>query len=223
MVRNLCFTSLIASSAMALVMATPAHADKRDRAEQAIAAAEAKLHTADTLGAGVEVPAATAAARASLLRAKEDLKSGHKSVSIDEAIHAQALADTAIGELQRRKDASLAAAHEAQRETVAAAHDQAASAQQQAVTAQQQAATAQQQAAEANARAEAAEQAAASSAADAAAARAAAAAQPPPPPQVETTVTTHHGATHHSTKTHVTRHTATPSDQVTTTTTVTQH
>jgi hypothetical protein len=233
MLRTTLLTSFLASSALALAV-TPALADKKDRAHEAIAAAEAKLRTAESLGTGVEVPAATAAARAALATAHEDLASGRKSASIDDAIRASALADTAIGELQRRKDAAVVAAHETERERVAAAHDQAASAhdqasaaQQQAAAAQQQALTSQQQAAEANARAAAAEQAAASSAADAAAARAAAAAQPA---QVETTVTTQHrGAVHRSTKTHVTRRATAPaatsstSDEVTTTTTVTPH
>ncbi|MBW8815389.1 MAG: hypothetical protein JF588_18360 [Caulobacterales bacterium] len=227
MLRNTLVTSLLASSALALAVAAPAHADKKDRAQEAIAAADAKLHTAESIGTGVEVPAATAAARAALMQAKEDLSAGRKSASIQEAIRASALADTAIGELQRRKDNSLAAAHEAAQASAAAAREAeqqtAAAAQDRASTAEQQAMTAQQQAAEANARAAAAEQAAQSSAADAAAARAAAATQPA---QVETSVTTQHtGATHRSTRTHVVKRSTktVPSDQVTTTTTVTQH
>ena len=118
MLRNRLITSLLASSALALAVAAPAFADKKDRAQESIAAAEAKIHTAESLGTGVELPAATAQARAALARAKEDLRSGRKSVSIDESIQAAALADTAIGELQRRKDAAVAQARTAQHEGV---------------------------------------------------------------------------------------------------------
>jgi hypothetical protein len=206
-VRQASFAALLASGAMALAIATPAHAGKTDRAHEAIAAAEAKVHTAETIGAGVEAPRATAEARAALATAKEDLAAGHKSSSIDGAIRASALADTAIGELQRSKEASVASARDG------------------ASVAQDQAAAAQHQAAEANARADAAQQAAASSAADAAAARNAAAQTAPA--QVETTVTTQQtGSARRATHTQVTRrtagHTAAPSGQVTTTTKVTQ-
>ncbi|MDB5425498.1 MAG: hypothetical protein JWQ29_2914, partial [Phenylobacterium sp.] len=113
MLRKTLFASLLASSAMALAVTTPAHADKRDRAQEAIAAAEAKIHTAESIGTSTEAPRATAEARAALATAKEDLASGHKSPAIEEAIRASALADTAIGQLQQRKDQSLAAAQAA--------------------------------------------------------------------------------------------------------------
>ena len=221
MLHRTLFASLLALSAMALTVISPAYAGKGDRAQEAIAAAEAKIHTAESIGAGVEMPRETAEARAALATAKEDLESGRKSPSIAAAIRASALADTAIGEMQRRKDRSVATAQEAQREGVAAAQDQAAAAHQQAAAAQQQAVGAQQQAAEANARAEAAQQAAASSAADATAARnAAAEAAQRPSPQVETTVSTQQSSgVHHSKRTHVTRRT--PASTITTTTKVT--
>jgi len=205
------FASLIASSAMALAITTPAQAGKGDRAHEAIAAAEAKIHTAESIGTSTEVPRETADARAALAVAKENLAAGHKSMSIAAAIRASALADTAIGELQQRKDDSVAVAREG------------------ASVAQDQAASAQQQAAEATLRAEAAQQSAATSAADAAAARnAAALSAMTPPAQVETTVTTQQPASaRRSTRTHVTRRvtspvTAAPPSSVTTTTRVTQ-
>ena len=204
------FASLLASSALAVAVTTPAHADKADRAREAIAAAEAKIHTAESIGTSTEAPRQTAEARAALAMAKEDLAAGHKSTSIESAIRASALAETAIGELQRSKDEAVASANISAREGVAAAQDQAASAQQQA--------------AEANSRADAAQQAAATSAADAAAARNAAAVAAAQTPQVETTVTTQQPATHRSTRTTVTRRTTTspaaPSSSVTTTTKV---
>jgi hypothetical protein len=226
MLRKTLPMSLAASCALILAVATPAQAGKKERAREAIAAAEAKLQTAESIGAGVQAPAATVQARAALAMAREDLASGHQSASIEAAIHASALADTAIAELQRRKDASVAAAHEAERASAAAARDaeqaSAAAAQDRAATAEEQAAVAQQQAAEANARAAAAQQAAANSAADAAAARDVAAAVQAQPTQVETTVTTQHrGAVHRSTKkTRRTTKVAPVTDQVTTTTKV---
>ena len=104
------FLSLLASSAMALAITTPAQAGKGDRAHEAIAAAEAKIHTAESIGTSTEIPLVTAEARAALATAKENLAAGHKSSSIAEAIRASALADTAIGELQRRKNDDVASA-----------------------------------------------------------------------------------------------------------------
>jgi hypothetical protein len=217
MLRKTLFASLLASSAIALAVTTPAQAGKGDRADEAIAAAEAKLHTAESLGTSTEVPRATAEARAALATAREYRAAGHKSSSIQAAIRASALADTAIGELQRRKD-----------DTVAAVQEGASAAQEQAAAAQQQAATAQQQAADANLRADAAQQSAAMSAADAAAARNAATAAALSSPQVETTVTTQQPSSRRSKSTHVTRRVTTttapavPAPSVTTTTRVTQ-
>jgi hypothetical protein len=221
MVRKTLFASLLASSAIILAVGTTAHANTKDRAREAIAAAEAKINTAESIGTGVEVPGATAQARASLAMAKEDFASGRQSTAIDEAIHSSELADTAIGELQRRKDASIAATNDAAQASVSAAHDEADAS---VAAAQDQAANARQQAADANARADAAQQAAASSAVEAQSARDAIAAQAQPT-QVETTVTTaHQGAVHHSIRTvqHTTQ-VAPVADQVTTTTTVAPH
>jgi hypothetical protein len=205
MARKTIFTALLGSSVIVLAATAPALAGEREQAREAISAADAKIHTAEALGAGVETPAATAEAQALLATARHDLDRGERGDAIAHAIRAQALADTAVGELERRKNESLAAAQAARSQTAAEAQDQVQAAQQQA--------------AEANARADAAEQAAAHSAADAQAARdAAAIAQTP---QVETTVTTQHAAAAHKTKTRVVRrHVAPQSDQVTTTTTV---
>ncbi len=228
MFRKTLIASLLATSAMTLAIASPAAAGKSDRAREAIAAAEAKVHTAENLGTGAEVPRETADARAALAIAQEDFKAGHKEDAIQDAIHASALADTAIGMSQRHKDAALASARDAQRATAENARDQVGAAKDQAVAAQGQAVAAQQQAADANARAESAQQAAANSAADAAAARnaAAMAAAQPPAPQVETTTTTSHAMAGHRTTHKVMRHRtgaapASSTDQVTTTTKVT--
>jgi hypothetical protein len=182
------FVSLLASSAIGLAVAGPAQAGKGDRADEAIAAAEAKIHTADTIGAGVDAPSATADAKAALAVAKENRIRGEKTMAINAAIRASALADTAIGQAQQRKNDQMAADQAAERDRAAAERER-------ADAAQDQAAVAQQQAADANNRAAVAEQAAASSAADAAAARnAATLAAQTQPAQVETTVTTQGGA-----------------------------
>src|SRR4051812_14701301 len=97
MPRTTLFACLLTSTALVMAITTPAHAGKADRAREAIAAAEAKIHTAESIGAGTETPRVTAEARASLATAREDLAAGHKSASIADAIHASALADTAIG------------------------------------------------------------------------------------------------------------------------------
>ena len=239
--------SLLASSAVALAVATPAAAGTTERAREAIAAAEAKIHTAEDLGGPAASPSNMAEARAMLATARHDFDTDHRDRAIEDGIRAQAAADTAIGIAKQHHDAALASARADQRATAEVAHEQVESARNQAaearaeaqgqvISAQQQAAQAQQQAADANARASNAEQSAAQSAADAEAARnaaAAAAAQPPaaaPAPKVETTVTTSRGPVHHTTsKTTVVKRTTTApaitssssSEQVTATTKVT--
>lgn len=218
MFRRTITASLLAASAMALTV-TPAYAGKADRAREAIAAAEAKIQTADSLGAASGSPRESAEARATLARAKESLERGDKSQSIDQAIHASALADTAIGVMQRRKDDQVAGANAAREADVAVAR--------------QQAADAQQQAAQASVRADVAQQQAAQSATEASAARnAAVLAAQSQPAQVETTVTTQQpaaaparpaarAATRRTTAT-TTRRTAPAPATTTTTTTVRQ-
>lgn len=207
MLRKL-FTPLLAASALALV-ATPAQANREDRARAAIASAEAKIHTAETLGSASQLPQDTANARAALAMAREHFKSDRNTESIASAIRAQQIADAAIGKLQQDKQQALT--------------DERATAD----IASQQAAAAQQQAADANARAAMAERSAAASAAEAQSARNALASQQAA--EVETTVTTQQpvrATSRPKTKTTVKRTTArrtiAPSGNVTTTTTVTQ-
>ncbi|WP_293379645.1 hypothetical protein [Phenylobacterium sp.] len=238
MYRKTLFASLLASSAVVLAIASPAAAGTTERAREAIAAAEAKIHTAESLGAPNDDPRDLAEAHQALANAKNDFDSDHRDRAIQEGIRASGLADTAIGISHQRRTDALASARQNERATAEAAQDQVAATQAaargQVDAAQQQAAQAQQQAADANARADSAQQAAAASAADAQAARSAAAlaaATPPPAPQVETTVTTtnqhavvHHPVTHTVVKRTTTTTNAAPatsSDQVTTTTKVT--
>jgi hypothetical protein len=211
MLRKSLIAPLLAASAMALTV-TPAHAGKADRAREAIAAAEAKIHTAEQMGAATDLPERTAAARAMLAKAKENLEASNKSTSINQAIEAQALADATIGEMQKRKEMAIANANAARSEEVAAA--------------QQQALTAQQQAEQASARAALAQQQAANSAAEANAARNALAAEQQA--QVETTVTTQQSgsaprrAARTVTRKTTTKRSATAPVATTTTTTVRQ-
>ncbi len=92
-------TPLLAASALALT-ASPAYAGKEDRARAAIAAAEAKIHTAETMGAGSQLPRDTANARAALAIAREHFSADRNAESIAAAIRAQTLADAAIGVFQ---------------------------------------------------------------------------------------------------------------------------
>jgi|SRR6185369_5736666 hypothetical protein len=182
MYRTRTLTGLLMAGALLAGGASPAFASKADRAAQAIAAAQAKIDSAKTIGAGTEVPRRVAAAQAELARASEAKQSGHNEDAIQIAIHAQAMADAILGETTARKDADVAATRAAAQDQTAAAHSQAEAARAEAAAA--------------NARAEAAQQAAQQSAQQAAAATqaAVAAAQTPPPApeptKVETTLTT---------------------------------
>ena len=118
------FTALLLAGALASGLAAPAYAGKSDRAAQAIAAAQAKIDSARTVGAGTELPRRIAAAQAELARASEAKQSGHNEDAIQIAIHAQAMADAILGETTQRKEDAAAA-------TRAAAQDQAAAAQHQ--------------------------------------------------------------------------------------------
>jgi len=157
-------------SGAALIVAPPALGQgKKDRAREAVAAAQAKVDAAGKVGAAGEVPRLLAQAQAALRTAQEDLAGDHKEQAIADANHASMLADQALGEAQRAK---LARARDDKQAADAAAADAARSA------------------ADANARAAAAE-------ADANAARNAPppapvviAAPPPPPAPTSTTVTT---------------------------------
>lgn len=163
-------TILACVSGVALVAASPALGQgKKDRAREAVAAAQAKVDAAGKVGAAGEVPRLLAQAQAALRTAQEDLAGDHKEQAIADANHASMLADQALGEAQRAK---LARARDDKQAADAAAADAARSA------------------ADANARAAAAE-------ADANAARNAPppapvviAAPPPPPAPTSTTVTT---------------------------------
>jgi hypothetical protein len=203
-------TPLLAASALALT-ASPAYAGKEDRARAAIAAAEAKIHTAESLGIGTELPRQAAEARGALAIAREHFSSDRNREAIAVAIRAQSIADAAIGQLQQARQQALT--------------DERATAE----IASEQAAAAQLEAADANARADAAQHSAASAAAEAQAARNALAAQQAAAAEVETTVTTQQpvrATSSRRTRTTVKRTTArrsiAPSGNVTTTTTVRQ-
>lgn len=214
MTRSRIRSALLVAGAVAIGLGSPAHAGKSDRARQAIAAAQAKLESARTVGAGMELPRQVAQADAELARAREALATGHKDESIEMAIHASALADAAIGESQKRKQEQAEAQQSAAQAQANAAHEQVEAARQQAAQATTQAAQAQQAAVDA---AHQAQQASAMAAQQAAAAQAA-----PPPAEVETSVTTTPaaGTTHRTTvrkKTVVRKRAAAPAGAVTAT------
>jgi hypothetical protein len=176
------YTAVMAATALCLSFASPAAAQgKAERARIAIAEAQTKIDTAEALGTSTAQPGQTAAANAALARAKENLAAGHKPEAIEDAIRASALADTALGLMQ--KNAKLRS--EAVQSQVRAQTDGMARAQMSVDAARQQTDMA-------NDRAMRAENSAAASASDAAVARnAAMAAQPT---VVETTVTTQEAA-----------------------------
>jgi hypothetical protein len=141
-------------AATALVFTAPAHAGgSEDRARTAIAAAEAKIETAESLGVATSMPREAADAKAALAQAQEHFKADRNDESIEAAIKAESIADASIGQLQQKNQQ---AAVESNAQVNAAAS---------------QAVVAQQNAADANARAAAAERSAAASAAQAEAAR----------------------------------------------------
>lgn len=146
------FAPLLAATALAL--AVPAHAGgSEDRARTAIAAAQAKVETAERLGVSANMPRQAAEARASLAQAQEHFKDDRNSEAVESAIKAEALADASIGQLNQ-SNKQAAATNQAH---VAAVANQAVEAQANAT--------------QANARADAAERSAALSAAEATEAR----------------------------------------------------
>ncbi|MGN6820731.1 MAG: hypothetical protein ACTHJR_18905 [Sphingomonas sp.] len=113
-------------SGAALVIAPPAFGQgKKDRAEAAVAAAQAKVDAASKVGAAGEVPRLLAQAQAMLRTAQEDLAHDSKVKAIEDANHASMLADQALGEAQRAK---LARARDDRNAANAAAADAARSA-----------------------------------------------------------------------------------------------
>lgn len=147
-------------SALLALSAVPAHAGwgKADRAHAEISSAQAKIESANKMGASTNSPAIMAHAQAELQTAKENLESGNKDTAIEQAIDAQRIADTAIGHANQAHQ-QAAADHAAQvqqdaQAQVDAANARADSAAQSAQDASDRAAAAQQQAAAANAQAE---------------------------------------------------------------------
>lgn len=195
MSRTRTLAPTLATLAFVLAFGSPAHAaGKADRARAAIATAEGKIQAGDAAGVQTVLPARQAEARKLLNTAKEDLAAGHKEDAVAAANQASAVAEGALGEAQKRKDAEA----DAQAAQAAAAQRQADAARQQAALARQQAAAADQQRAQAEATTQTVQQQVAdanSRAADAqiraaAAEQAAANVTQGSGAQVETTVTT---------------------------------
>ncbi|MFM9936687.1 MAG: hypothetical protein ACKVOL_10880 [Novosphingobium sp.] len=173
------FAPLLMATALCLSLASPAYAQgKAERARTAIAEAQTKIDTAEALGTSTAQPGQTAEANAALAQARENLAAGHKPEAIADAIRASALADTALGMMQKHAK-EHAEAMQAKMQADGAAQ------------AQMSVDAAHQQTDMANDRAVRAENSAAASATDAAVARSAAmTAQAAQPTQVQTTVTT---------------------------------
>src|SRR4051812_24819801 len=110
-------------TALLIVSISPAFAQsKTDRARMAITEAHAKVDAAVKVGAVGEAPRLVAQAQAALRTAEEDLARSHEYDAIEDAHHASALADQALGlaEQGKREDAM------ATRERAAAAEQAAA-------------------------------------------------------------------------------------------------
>src|ERR1700748_851929 len=106
LLRGVSAGTLLALTA-APVLAFPG---KADRAQAAIAAAQAKIDAANKVGASGQVPEMQAHAQAALATAKEDLASGHKEDAIADATHAGELADGALGQTHQGNTEEGAAA-----------------------------------------------------------------------------------------------------------------
>lgn len=161
MTRITMFLQGASVSALLALGVVPAHAEgKADRARTAIAAAEAKVESANKMGSSTASPAMMAHAQAELATARENLKSGNKDTAIEQAIDAQRIADTAIGQTNRATAEAVsnnaAQAQQNAQSQVDAANARADSAVASAQDASDRAAAAQQQAAAASAQAEAA-------------------------------------------------------------------
>lgn len=179
-----------------------AHAGKADEARAAIAEARGKIDAGNKVGASGVTPEMQSRAQAALASAEAHLNKGDKDAAISDAHHASELADMALVNTDRRKEAS---------------------AQDSRMDAEASASAAQQSAAAANERADAAQQAAATANAQADALRNA----PPPAPAPAPTTTTVQTVEREAVQTparHVVRkpvHTTTAAVKKTTTTTVT--
>ncbi len=197
--------------AMAALVAMPVTAfaeGKTDQARKAIAAAQAKIDAANTVGAAGDAPRFQHEAVAALQLARDELAHHDKDAAIRDAQHASQLADMALSASSRARLNDQQAATDAAQRQAAAANDRAADAQASAAAAQ----------------------------ADAAAARNAppvVIAAPAPPPPAPTTITTETTQTAAATTSvrkpavkrrvvrHVVRHTARPTVTTRTKTTVT--
>jgi hypothetical protein len=144
-------SSLMRGASVAALLAltaapTLAFPGKADRAQAAIAAAQAKIDAANKVGASGQVPEMQAHAQAALATAKEDLASGHKEDAIADATHAGELADGALGQTHRNTTEAARAATADAAQAASDAQQQAAAANSRADSAEQAAATAQAQA-----------------------------------------------------------------------------
>lgn len=159
------FARGVAIAALTAMPVTAFAEGKTDQARKAIAAAQAKIDAANTVGAAGDAPRFQHEAVAALQLARDELAHHDKDAAIRDAQHASQLADMALSASSRARLNDQQAATEA----------------------------AQRQAAAANARAADAQASAAAAQADAAAARSAppvVIAAPTPPPPAPTTVTT---------------------------------
>ncbi|MDB5674149.1 MAG: hypothetical protein JWM65_1131 [Sphingomonas bacterium] len=131
--------------AMAALVAMPVTAfaeGKTDQARKAIAAAQAKIDAANTVGAAGDAPRFQHEAVAALQLARDELAHHDKDAAIRDAQHASQLADMALSASSRARLNDQQAATDAAQRQAAAANDRAADAQASAAAAQADAAAA---------------------------------------------------------------------------------
>lgn len=146
--------ALASSVAAAALLALPAAAfaeGKQDRAQKAIAAAQAKIDAVNIVGAAGDAPRLHAEALRTLHIAQDELSHHAKSEAMRDATHASELADQALAASQRARTDDQRSATEAAQAQTAQANARAANAQADAARAQAEAARAQADAAAARA------------------------------------------------------------------------
>lgn len=128
--RGVAMTALVALPVAALAEG------KTDRAQKAIAAAQAKIEASNTVGAAGDAPRFQAQAVAALQLARDELAHHQKDAAIRDAAHASELADMALSASSRARLNDQQAATEAAQRQAAAANARAADAQATAAAAQ---------------------------------------------------------------------------------------
>ncbi len=137
------FARGVAIAALTAMPVTAFAEGKTDQARKAIAAAQAKIDAANTVGAAGDAPRFQHEAVAALQLARDELAHHDKDAAIRDAQHASQLADMALSASSRARLNDQQAATDAAQRQAAAANERAADANARAADAQASAAAAQ--------------------------------------------------------------------------------